>query len=282
TRALPYGFGANDGFGLRLAPEDADVARLVTNALPGRAYPHSQLERAFRDYVETALWYLTFGEVFLKLVYYRPADRPDSRPVGFRIEFLDPERVQRRFGRYHYWTLKLHPGHDVAEWKRTPLPTEGLVVVSLPRRLRRMMDRAVKIVDATNQDLKVMSEFTMGRFAGEPAFDIGRYNRQIADVVLRETRAVGWGGRGLLTEGMLDPFKAWRNVQFARFDAKLRDVAVDGLQDAINRAGTLMGFDATLQLSGVLGEADLDQLEHDLSAGVRPMSELFAPQPSGG
>ncbi|KYJ97529.1 hypothetical protein [Microbacterium sp. CH1] len=278
TRVLPYGDGTHDGFKVHLVPDNADVARLITNALPVRGYPHSQLARAFRDYIETALWHLTFGSLYLKLVYYRPADQPAAGPVAFRIEVLEPERIHKRFGRYFYWMPRVGPSDDVAVWTKVPLPAGGLVVVSLPRPLRRTVDRAVRVIDATNQDLKVMSDFTFGRFAGKSAFDLGSYNQKIADVVLRETREVGWGGRGLLTEGMLDPYKAWREIQFARFNANLRDLAVGGLQDAINRAGAAIGFDASLQLAGVLTKADLDRLEHDLSAGTRPMREIFAPK----
>lgn len=278
TRALPYGSGPSDGFKVRIVPENGDVARLVTNALPVRAYPHSQLARAFRDYVETALWHLAFGSLYLKLVYYRPADQPNARPVAFRIAVLEPERVHKRLGRYYYWMPTVRPSDDVAEWTRVPLPARGLVVVSSPRHLRRSIDKAVRVIEATNQDLKVMSDFTMGPFAGKSAFDVGTYTQAIADVVLRETREVGWGGRGLLTEGMLDPFKAWREIQFARFNAKLRDLAVRGLQDAIDRAGAVIGFDAVLQLTGVVTDADLDRLEHDLSTGDRPMSEIFVPK----
>jgi hypothetical protein len=276
--ALPYGRGSEDGFRLAVEPTNARVEELITAAIPATYYHHNRLSEAVREYVQNALWYLAQGKLYLEIEYFRPAGSPTEAPVAFRLELLRPDFVQNRLGKYRYWSPSAESNEEEVHWAREKLVPEALIVVTLPRRLRHELDRAIRIISAADQDLAVMHEFTIGKYAKNSAFSLNSYQRLSNDIVLRETHAIGWDGRGLFTEGMLDPMKIWRAIQFARLEAKLRDVALQGLQSAIDRAGKTIGFRAALRLSGVLTESDLDRLEADLEAGSRPLAEMFVPK----
>lgn len=276
--ALPYGHGTDDGFVVAVEPPNEAISALILHALPVRGYRHWQLEAAFRDYMESALWFLAQGDMYLEIEYFRSAENPNGPPVAFRFDFLFPELVRRRFSKYRYFIPTRVDEEDDVRWSSEPLDPKCVVAVSLPRRLRRELDRTLQVIRAADQDLRVMSDFTTGRNGSHSGFDFSTYQRLSRDIVLRASRATGWAGRGLFTDGMLDPEKVWRGLQFARFGIELRNIALRGLQEAINRAGMETGFQAELKLSKVLTVEDVDQLEADLFAGTRPIGEMFVPK----
>ncbi len=274
--ALPYGSGADDGFTVDVTSANAQAPELILNALPVHTYRHWRLTEALRDYMQTALWYLVQGDFVMETAFYHSPEDEAAKPVAFQLDVLQPELIARRFGGRSYWTPT--DSDDGTAWTQERLSPNDLVVVSLPRQLRRDLERALRAIRATDQDLEVMERFTYGKFANDSGFDFKTYQRLSHDIVLRATRSIGWAGRGLLTEGLLDPMKVWRAIQFARFQVRLRNAALQGLRTAIDRAGETIGFEASIQLSGVLTEADLDQLEQDLRAGSRPIAEMFLPK----
>lgn len=237
--ALPYGHGTDDGFVVAVEPSSETVSALILHALPVRGYRNWQLEAAFRDYMESALWFLAQGDMYLEIEYFRSAENPNGPPVAFRVDFLFPELVRRRFGKYRYFIPTGVDEEDGVGWSSEPLDPECVVVVSLPRRLRRELDRTLQVIRAADQDLRVMSDFTTGRNGSNSGFDFGTYQRLSRDIVLRASRATGWAGRGLFTDGMLDPEKVWRALQFARFGIELRNIAclagVSGSADVVIR-----------------------------------------------
>lgn len=277
THSLPYGRGLDEGYDLRLDTNDRRVTEMIINAIPAPLYRHDDLSDAFRDYIEMALTSLSRGSLYLEIEYYREPDKPTSRPVAFRLEALSTELVQTKRGKTFYWQPGPEEGGDAQGWAKELLDPERLITVKVPHQMRRTLDKALRIIRIADQDLDVMQRFTLGRQGQGAYFDLQEYQRRSRDIVLRETRDIGWSGRGLLTDGLLDPMKAWRAIQFARLVASLRELAQDGLQTAIDRAGRTIGFEAALSLSGVLTQADFGRLQQELQSGVTPMSELLDP-----
>jgi hypothetical protein len=277
--ALPYGRGLDEGFTVTLEPGSSDVETLIVSAIPSHNYGHSDLVGAIRDYVESAIWFLAEGDLFLELTYFRDPNSPDSRPTAFKVDFLFPEMITRRFGRYqHVVPVGDRADAEPERWGLEALDPKRLVVGSLPRRARKGLVDATELIRAADGDLDVMSAFTTGRYGRDPGFDLAAYRRDVDDIVMRGTRMIGWTGRGLFAEGLLDPMKAWRAIQFARFVSVVRDAALAGLQSAIDLAGKEIGFEAQLVLGRVLTDADLDSYEEDLRDGTRSMTELFSPK----
>jgi hypothetical protein len=62
-------------------------------------------------------------------------------------------------------------------------------------------------------------------------------------------RSVGWAGRGVFDEQMLDPDIIWRHLQFQRLKISIRDPGLTGLNQMLDRAGDVLGFEARLQLT---------------------------------
>lgn len=278
--ALPYGRGTEDGFRVTIEPDHDKTQELILNALPSSPYRHYRLSEAFRGYVESALWHLARGHLYLEIEYFRPADSPASAPVAFQVKILDADLVQRRFGKHYYWVPEPTLEYGKTGWSRERLDPNTLIVVTLPRSARRTLDRAIRAIKVADQGFEVMQEFTLGRHGVDSGFDLNTYRRNTNDLVLRATREIGWAGRGLFTDDLPGPMKAWRSIQFMRFVTRLRELAFHGLQQVIGVAAAKIGFEADLSLSGVVEETDLDQLEKDLREGTRPISEILVPRAS--
>ena len=277
-RALPYGRGSDEGFRLDIHPSDEKVLDLVRDALPALNYRHGRIDESFRDYTQIALPALAQGDLYLEIEYFRDPGDQAGRPVAFRIDLLRSELVAKRYGKYRYLVPSQSEVEENKRWSSEPLDPKFLVVVSLPRRLRRELDRTLRVIRAAGQDLSVLLDFTNGVHGNNSGFNFSTYQRRSHDIVLRASKSIGWAGRGTYTEDLLDPEKAWRAIQFARIVVRLREIAMQGLQEAIDRAGVEIGFTAELTLSKVVTLDHLDRLEGDLEAGTRPIGEIFAPK----
>ncbi|MFC4628012.1 hypothetical protein ACFO6V_07200 [Promicromonospora alba] len=277
-QALPYGPGASRGFSVSIGEDEEAVAVLIRNAIPAHVYHSGHGWDGLRDYVQSAVHRLLQGHLFLEIEYFRPSDTPEAKPVAFRIEILQPELIRHRFGRYALLVPERSTSTEEPHRSAVPIKAENLVVARLPRALRRDLKRMLELLRMADNDLDVMSDFTMGRHGLDTGFDFAEHQRGTQDIVLKGTRRIGWTGRGVLTDDLLDPERAWRAIQFARFVVELRNIALSALQETVDRAGAEIGFTAQLEVSGVLQPPDLDRLEAALTEGTLPMAELRYPR----
>lgn len=276
--ALPYDRGSNKGFSLDLDSSDEKVLDLIRNALPALHYRHGRLEDSFRDYLQGALPALALGNLYLEIEYFWDPKDKIGRPTAFRLDMLRSENVIKRYGKYHYLTSEQPEVDKDRYWSKRTLDRKFLLVISLPKQLQRELNRTLRVIRAAGTELEVFLDFTNGAYGKNSGFNFSTYQRISHDIVLRASKAVGWSRRGAYTENLLDPEKAWRAIQFARTIVKLREIAVQGLQQAINQAGSKIGFSAELKLSDVLTEEHLDRLESDLEAGTRPIGDMLSPR----
>lgn len=276
SRALPYGGGQNAGFSVDLRTPDAAVRELIVNSLPVRGYRTWDLVAALRDYLESAVWYLVEDKLLLEIGYFWEGEDRASNPVSFEIQFLDPRLVTRRFGRYRHLVAERTESGRV-RWRKERLDRSRIVVAEVPHGTRRELDRTLDVLRASDEAISVMTDFTVGKYGLQSGFDFTTYQKVSNEIVLRATRAVGWDGRGTFSDGLLDPQKAWRALQFARLQVEVRDIALRALQHALVLASEEIGFEAAFSLSGVLTASDVDEMTGELASGTRPIVELINP-----
>jgi hypothetical protein len=152
------------------------------------------------------------------------------------------------------------------------LDSEGLIFVTLHRRTRAALERARAVLAAA-----AAQDATPFKFAKAPnaGFDLNRFKAERAQLILRGTRDIGWGGRGMWEEHMLDPYQIWRHLQFEKLKIEIRDAALEGLNEMLRRAGARMGFTAQLQLQGLVTADDIAAAEAALETGSRPLIDLI-------
>lgn len=283
AKSLPYGRGFDEGFQLALTPKSPAIEELVLNAMPAQFYGPTGLADAFRRFLLPATFDLLRGKLYLEIEYFHKGSVHDGKPVAFRIHILPLDSVSKRFGKYRQ-AVEIKP--DVADksgsWVREPLDAKRLVVVRLPSPWAGHASRTLALLSEVSSQTSVATDFITGEHGANSGFDYTAYGELMNDLVLKRTKAIGWAGRNTFLDGMLDPEKAWRAIQFARFQIVARDAVLNGLQEAVDRAGLAIGFTAKLVLSGVLDSSDLDRFETELQSGTRRILELIHPELQSG
>lgn len=291
---LPFGHGLDDGFTATVLPEDARTEELVLNSLVSAHGRGDRLEEAVRNCVEQLSQELTSGPVVFEVEYFYTSDTPgehdgatlptsmtetastddqtDGGPVAFRLGWITPATVATRLGRpIQYVPAQVAQKKTARGLHYVELDSSNLITVDLSRRTRRALERARAVLAAA-----AAQEMTPYKFAkaSDAAFDMERFKAERAQLVLRGTRDVGWGGRGFFDEYMLDPYQFWRHLRFERFKVQLRDAALGGINEMLRCAGARMGFEARLELEGLITAKDLDEAEAALRSGSKPLIDL--------
>lgn len=98
-------------------------------------------------------------------------------------------------------------------------------------------------------------------------FDYSAFHAETNLIGLQATRKLGWTGRGLLSDGMCEPYLAWRHLQFLKFKLQMRDTILSGLHQAFSRLGAHLGEQPVLTIAGLTTSEDVAAAESDLADG---------------
>lgn len=277
ANSLPYSPKLEEGFHLTLEAEPREMHNLVLRAMPKGFYGQTSLASAFRDFLTPATFDLLRGRLYLEIEYFQREPTGVGAPVAFKIHQLPLDSVMRRRGKY-FQTVEAVPETEGRNggWAKARIDKKHLIVASLPNPWARATARTLRLLEqASSQSLVALD--VVGQLGRDVDFDFKTHQALLHNLVLGETRTIGWTGRGLFEDDMLDPQKAWRAIQFARFQTVVRDTVLRSLQKALNRAGAAIGFSSKLELSGVLDSQKLDHLELELEKGTARITELIHP-----
>lgn len=270
SHLFPYDSGSSDGFSALIEPHDDDVLDLILNALPSRHGPARTLRDGVRDFGSMAAQELVAGPLILELELYRDAE---GAARAFRIHFIPNRMFWRSWGRPRQWVPERVGGTVRGDLHYRVLESNRVVVVDLGRRLRRELQKSLAALQLV-EDLQSAAFSMISPSGSAVGFDFQAQRDLVAAFARKRTREIGWDGRGLFMEDMLEPYPVWRRLRFARFQLAVRGVIAAGLQEAIDRAGAELGFRARLVLGGLISSDDLDQAELDLQRGTRSLSDL--------
>lgn len=276
SRLLPWGHGLDDGFSATVTPDTTQVRELVGNALPGMFGVSATLEDGIRHHVEQMARQLVLGDAVYEVDYLTAPNA--QQPAGFRIFCIYPlgsvQRIGVRHRRYvQYVPAELGGADTINGLHYRDLNQQNLVIVRLPRRRRRSLRRVLAVLAAADAQSGTPHQMVT---TPRSHFDFPRFKTGLAQQVLTGTRSVGWQGRNMFDEQILPPYVVWRHLQFQRFKIELRDHIFDRLKTTVQQATTRLGTPASLEVTGLLSGADIDQAQADLTAGTRPFAELIA------
>lgn len=277
ARSLPYGRGIDEGFRLTSDSTNQSHEKLILNALPTALYGHERLADGFRDFLQSCTFNLLQGNLYLYIEYFHRGSIYDDPPQSFRIHILPSESVTKIRGKYRQ-SIEIEDDRSVICRRVIPLQTKCLVTAKLSSQLAKTVKRTIDLLREISEHSSVATDFVVGEHGQDTGFEVRVHQQLLNDLVLRETRDIGWTGRGTFADGLLDPEKAWRAIQFTRFQLVVRDIVLSALQKAVDRSGSVIGFESKLMLSGVLTHVDLDRFEADLRQGSRPILDLMYPK----
>ena len=226
SHLFPYDSGPKDGFSATLDPANDEVEQLILDALPSHHGPARTLHDGIRDFGQMAARELLEGPVIMEIDLYSD---DTGRPRAFRLHFVPGATYWESWGRPRQWVPERMGGKRRGKLHFVELDATRIVKFDLSRRTRRDVRRSLKALRLADdlQSTAIAMVTGSGPVAG---FDFETHRGLIAAETRKRTHAIGWDGRGLYTEGMLEPYPVWRRLRFARFQGAVREVVVAGLQ----------------------------------------------------
>ncbi|MEA2521535.1 MAG: hypothetical protein QOI81_1181 [Actinomycetota bacterium] len=269
-RLVPYDSGLKRPYSVRLAPSDPRVEEIILNSLPEDYGPSRTLEDGLRVFAEHCVNDLFRGRVTVDVEPYRD---PQGVARAFRVHPIAADFITRYRGRPIRYVPSglsppVHGGFHYVE-----VDPSTLVEIDLERAQRSVLTRALRALAAADrQQFVPTSMLALGD--GATGFRVKDHQSMVSAWVRAETRELGWDARGLITDGMLDPYRVWRSIQFARFQVGVRDTVLVGFQQVLDVAGRMLGFTVRMEVEGLLAASELDEAETQLKEGTRSLSEL--------
>jgi len=275
---MPYELNRESDPEVLVVGPDADRATpLIEQALSGRERT-SSLYNALRKFVSSAAQHLVLaGPIAYEIDYLYPAESadPSAGPSAFRLEPIAPGTFA-----YHgrtpiqYVLATLGSQQDETGLTYVELDPETLTTIRFDEpteiAVRRMVDflRAANSLQGSEHALMEQS------MRGMTPYSFSQDQRERGELFATVTEPVGWNVRGLFTDNRLEPYNVWRGIRFLEFKIRLRDLIIDRLNQALHQAGGRLGFQATIELSGLPALAEVQEAKDDLRAGRRGLSEI--------
>ena len=214
------------------------------------------LDEALRDLAEFCVPHvLLFGEAAYEIVYSNP-DK-DGRWQSFFLARVHP--YQRRLGRHRHY--KAAVGDQSGEW--VTLPDDRVVVFRLePKKQRAMVRAAIQVLASSSPGVLLR-----GDLIGKPGYDVSTAIRAERALMAKATRDLGWNGRSMYHEYSSAPYETLRNLKFALFESQMREMIVEGVQQALDKVAVVLGVQSQIHVECHPTLSEIQAAIHDLEVG---------------
>jgi hypothetical protein len=185
-------------------------------------------------------------------------------PTAFKLFHLNPSQLRRRNGQL----IQVVPEDIAKQYKVSTaihIPEENVVTFVLPRELRKQISMACNHLDLLSR--RDSTELVMRAQREGLPYVFSEHNRAMHIAIAASTSSIGWNARGMFNDMTLTPFWLKRQVQFHRFEHKLRTALIDQINLFLARIGPRFGFSAQLRLEGFLTDQELTDIEGHIDRG---------------
>jgi hypothetical protein len=275
---MPYQLHRGTDPTARIAGPDADrAAPLIARALSAREWTPSLYE-TLRKFVSSAAQHLVLaGQIAYEIDYLYPAGPadPSAAPSAFRLESIAPGTFA-----YHgktpiqYVLATLGGQQDETGLTYVELDPGTLITIRLDHSTETAVRKMIDFLRAAN--LQQASEDTLMEqsMRGTTPYNFSRHQQERGELFAAVTEPIGWNVRRLFTDNRLEPYNVWRDLRFLEFKIRLRDLIIDRLNQALRQVGARLGFEASIELSGLPTLAAVEEAKDDLRTGRRGLAEL--------
>jgi hypothetical protein len=256
-------------------PDAQKAAPLIESALSGRDWTPSILDSVSAFVRSTAQHLVIGGPVSYEIDYLYPEDTAADQPTEFRLELVPPGTLS-----YHgrqpiqYIPAAFGGPRDKTGLTYTKLDPATLVTFRLDRAEEAAVRKIVKFLRAASAAQGAEIQLMKQSSSGTTAYSFAEYHRDFGDLVAEVTEPIGWNARSLFQDDRLAPYEVWRQLRFAEFKIRLRDLIINRLNAALAQAGNELGFQATIELNGLPTLQDVDEAKTDLRTGRRSLDDL--------
>jgi hypothetical protein len=276
TVVIPYNLGRGDGPSARLIGPDNDRARpLIEDAISDRDYARS-LTDSLRHFVTSTAQHLVIaGPVTYEIDYLRPTGAAPEHPTSFRLELVAPGTMAEHEGRpIQYVPAAFGGPQDETGLHYVELDSATLVAFRLDPDLEAPVRKMITFLRAANSQQGAEAILMEQSVTGRSPYNFAKHQRERSELFAEVTQPVGWNVRGLFKEGHLEPYDVWRQLRFLEFKVRIRDSIMNRLNAAIAEIGARIGFQVSIELSGLPTLQDVENAKEDLRLGRCGLSEL--------
>lgn len=244
-----------------------------------RAIPHSNgyeksLVRALGDFGQMASRSMVLdGELNYELCFGRRSDANGAAPEDIMLSYI-PKGSVCRIGQDCYQSVPAGKVKGDPEPQFIQLEPKRIARFLPPSSVAQNLTSIRTTLPLIGQSQKSWMEDSIERRSLEPFTDVRR-SYDIA--VARETRVIGWNGRGMFQEHTADYHFMVRQCRWYKFCIELRDSIVETLGRAFAVAGEAFGEQPRLVLQGLPTVSDVSSAEQKLKAGPTRFDVLFQP-----
>ena len=153
-----------------------------------------------------------------------------------------------------------------------------MLVVEFPPELggRRAVMRINRTLSEAGADsMGELALAEMRESSTKSGYDFSLHHSRAEILVARATRGLGWPMRGAADKAMLEYYQLYRHLTFEKTKVIIRNHIVDALNDAVRRIGVVLGFTASISLSGVRTRSECEEAMRGLQSGELQISKAW-------
>lgn len=273
---IPYDLGRGDGPSARvIGPDSYRVRPLIEDAISNRDHVRSLID-SLRHFVRsTAQDLVIAGPVTYEIDYLHPAGAASERPTSFRLEIVAPGTMAEYQGRpIQYVPAAFGGPQDETGLHFVELDPATLVTFRLDPDLEEPVRKMIAFLRAANGQQSAEATLMEQSVTGRSPYNFAKHQRERSELFAEVTQPVGWNVRGLFKEGHLEPYDVWRQIRFLEFKVRVRDLIMDRLNAALAEIGQRIGFEVSIELSGLLTLQDVESAKEELRLGRRGLSDF--------
>jgi hypothetical protein len=272
-RIMPIGGSARTRpFKVTLEPPDPKSERIIIAALSRERFDDS-LESSLSEFCRPLASELCATDRALYEIVYLE-DSASQKLVGFELFFIPQQQTVERRDEI----LQVIPS-DVAQQRGVseliPLPCEDLVAFKLPCSFR-------KAIQHLRENLSQLGGFefaglVMEAQRGKVPYEFKTHQRSMNLALAEACRDIGWTARGAFNGEVLSYYWIQKLLVFEKFQIALRESILEALNDGLSRIGRKIGFQATLTISGLPTNQEVDEAMQNLRSGSTAFTDIMDP-----
>jgi hypothetical protein len=227
--------------------------KVISEALiRDRHYGFPDITEAVREFCNRcAPTVVAAGQAAFEIILSKPEEKTPS-PKSFYLMHI--ENYRRRLGR----PMQYRPKRG---W--TQLDGKLVVVFQMDKARLCAVRSSIETLDAASRSQHILHKMALKPPLG---YDFKAHQGKEAISISRATRNLGWNS-AMFSKYALEPYQVIRALRWYEFRLELREMVIDGLNRALQTAGSAIGFDVQLEVRGLPTREDFLEARIRLNDG---------------
>jgi hypothetical protein len=277
NNVMPYRGMTKWPVSARIEPSNDEASELIEEALSHRDFRQNFYEVVGNFVQECALWMMTYGKAVYEIAYLY-----DSREkaMGFKLLDVLPNSVKREGKRLLQYIPDTVVKNSELTSDAVELSPENFITFQFPSYMRNHYGRIMGALYAQGK-ITSMPDFVLPNLKGEIPpipYDLNKFGRDQRMAVAEATKMIGWSAREVPDDRfMTEYYHLHRFLLFEKFKLELRGSIIATLNEALNRAGRQLGFEATIVVEGLPTLGAIEGAQESLVKGPKKFLDVINP-----